>query len=374
MEQKELKNYYESLKAYFKNGCKLHPGLDPIIGEVGYEEHMHDQFLQTGIASGDTISVHHVLMDSTLIESQGILLTLDAGRIRILTKGKRVWKSRKNLMEICLRDILSVSLLSKSSPTFDITAADPQRVPASGNKSESLERAEQTPESKYIEHFRRYMAAQYPNMDVASQPILWLKFDFFWGYANGTIADVKLTLFKQGGSSYQIPDCCFCSLYPNQSYYSVCRKGEQKSNIGGVYQIFDSMDELRKIRLVVCDWKVHVDGSTHHFLTAVRPDFIEVSGNIYNISCASTDMQQYEKSLHEYSVFSGGIEAEYDAAWVVLPLSPGYTKLPIYEGYIAARERFYLPMQFWIHLGKFEKAELLECSKDICSCEYAFCG
>lgn len=50
-------NCYEKLRAYYQNGCVLHPGTPPEWGEVGYAEYVKEQIKAAGIEPGDLVKI-----------------------------------------------------------------------------------------------------------------------------------------------------------------------------------------------------------------------------------------------------------------------------------------------------------------------------
>lgn len=369
----EVANYYESLQAYFKNGCVLHPGMDPVIGEVGYKEHVLAQFKKLNIVSGDTILVHYVKPGVVATET-GILLGNNRDRVFLLTAGKKVWKNQKNEKQILIQNILSVEKIKDKDPSFLLSSADPFGYRA----FEVL-----TPEERRIQmqekygaertaSFQKRLARKFPDIDCGKQILLWLSFDFCWNYQNGSVAGVSLSLWNKDRSLCTVPEYTIRKVYPNPHYYSVCGVSATDEESNGLYMVFDSMEELRSVQYIFCDWKVEVDGKFHHFVTAVRPKFVQEYGNVYSVACCSTDMAAYERSLHENTFFSGTLERDFELAYVLFPLSPGYYQYPIYRAnntnanMLSLKDRLPLLKD----MGDFEKIEILLCCKEVYSTGY----
>ena len=308
-------NYYDSLKQYYKNGCVLHPGKPPVWGEVGYKQYMQDKIVDEGIKQGDVIRVTVKWPSGKSTTYTGIVLYIYDERIHMLSQGAKVWKDKKNLQDIVIKYVTEIEKVKDAEPEFDITKADPYSVPVD---KEAINLSMKNIENKREIACRKRIESCFPKIDIKRSKILWLLFDFYWMYDNGTVEEPDIFIINKDGSSVPIPAYKNKHIYPNKCYYTACGIESADKEEGGILLFFDSIETIENIKMITSLWTVDLDGKEAKFLIVIYPEFKNGCGNIYNIVCRAADMQLYEESLHFQSVFSGQMEKEYDKAFLYI--------------------------------------------------------
>ena len=307
-------NYYESLQQYYKNGCVLHPGQDPVWGEVGYEEFMKSQISDMKIKSGDVIRVEQKWNSGKTENYEGIVLQMYEDRFWLLTQGKKIWKDRSNVKDVIILYITKIEKIKDAAPDFDIQKADPnykERL-SPGDRENIWEKIEM----ERTEKFQKEILEVFPLINHERNVLLYMLFDFCWTYSDGEVQKAEINIIKKNGEQIPLPEYKNKHIYPNHDYHSCCGIENTDKNHDGIVLFFVSLEALQEIRFISCVWTVEWDGNNTRFLQLVYPNFTKGDGNIYNISCRVTDMGMYERSLHSHSVFTGALEKEYDKAFL----------------------------------------------------------
>lgn len=312
-------NCYEKLRAYYQNGCVLHPGTPPVWGEVGYAEYVKEQVKTAGIEPGATISVDVKNGNGNTASYSGTVLHIYDDRFHMLTQGNKVWKDRSNREQFLFEDVTKIEKLKDKKSAFDIYKADPYNYPTSAEDSDKFQ---QYLEKDIGEKYQQRFLETHPNFDTRTGKILWLLFDFYWSYDDCTVKKAEITIVKKNRDTVSLPAYKIKHIYPNHSYFTVCGATKKATDCGdhgkdGLLLTFDSMEELSQIRMISCLWTVETDDEELRFLNVWYPKFIPGSDCVYNIACKCTDMRTYEESLHSYSFFSGRLEKEFDKAFVL---------------------------------------------------------
>lgn len=309
------KNIINDLSDFVQNKGLIDSNRPPKKNEPFYEDYMIAKIDRMALSVGDTVeavtdkeTTTGILIDDTWHGDK---------RLYLLTNGKRMWKSRENVKEILIQDIISLRKLKDKPESFDIKSVNPRYH----TKEEIQQIQEEFHQRIYPipEDNRKKFVAAYPDRDITKGVILCIHCSLYYPFVNGKITNATVTVLKnEEEPAVCIKDNMIKHVHPNKNYFTVC--GHEKGSECIVIP-FDSFEELEKVRCISCLWTMETEGGTQHSLLEMTyPDFTEVPEgyNIYNITQHSAMLQTYHEGLFRRSMFSGDIYTEFQTVGLLL--------------------------------------------------------
>lgn len=307
----------ENLLSFVQNGGLIDPERPPQINEPFYMNWMAEKIKQMSLKNGDTLSV--VVSDRTGKEQQISGILIDdmylSTELKLLTKGKKLWKSRENEESVWLSSIVSIEKIEDAPLDFNSKEVNPYYRTKDELESARAESAAK----KHVIHEREIEMFKnaYPGLDFCLHKILCLGFSIYFPYSNGSISGAHINIVKNDRTTVRVPDIKIKQIYPNRNYYSVCGT-EKKSEY--IFVPFANIEELQDVKYISCLWKIKLDNDREiHVLYLSYPTFKENKhrDNIFNVGAHDTVLSVHEESLHANNVFSGNIYVDYDFVGVL---------------------------------------------------------
>lgn len=311
------KNYISILTDFIDNEGLIDKNRPPKCYEPFYANYMEHKINSMGIKLGDRIEVITDHGD----QIKGIL-TDDVSEysLELLTRGKKVWSSRKNIEHIDCRIIKDVRLLESSPDEFDIYSVNPNYVSVEERKRHMQEYYSEYRIKKHeiSEEDAALFKKLYPDTPITDCCILYIQANLYWKYCHDIILS-EISIVKKDGTTVPMPKTLVRQVYPNKDWYSTCMKGAD-----GIMIPFASFEELQEISHIACLWTVETGKENNiRILSMNYPVFKEnpVGYNIFSVCMHHGNLSSYADSLLDsspYKAYAESLLTDYDDIAVIL--------------------------------------------------------
>lgn len=297
----------EKLKQFTHNRGLMRANKPPKPNEPFYDFYIEAMINEQHIELGDEILVVDKnsngltgkVIEDPRVENTGLIL---------LTSGKKIWKSRKNVRYIPFRNILSVEKICSAENDFDILTANPGYKHVTNISIENNE--------DYDEAFKRYFVLMHPNLKYDKAYSLCIHSSLYCPFTNADVVKGRILIITKDDDVEFISDLKLKHLYPNRNYYNLCEKTAYSEY---VIVPFATYEEMNQVKCIATFWTILIDDVPVHTLELTYLSFMKnEKAHIYNIQQESTFFDVYNESLTIPSVFSGRLYSKYDTVSVIL--------------------------------------------------------
>lgn len=326
-------NTIDKLREFIKNKGLLNKIAPPKQNEPFYEFYIESMFKYLDIEKGDKIKVtceginefEGVLLSSVLSENQCI---------QILTSGKKIWKSKQNIMKINMRKITNVKLIQKSFlDADDIDLEEQCEIEPKNDK-------------KFKSHFNML----YSGLDSNETYNLCIHSSLYCPFDNADVIKGHISIITKNNEIICLDNLKLKHITPNDKYFNLC-SCEACSEY--VIVPFDTKTELDSIRCINTYWTVLIEDSPVHIFESIYPKFKhnKEQGQIYNIVQNATFLDVYYDALTSDSMFSGALYSKYDVVGV---LTNEHSAIDI-SGDLSKKQNIIQDIILSIHKGSLTK-------------------
>ena len=295
----------EKAKRFVMNKGLIRQSTPPRPNEPFYDFFIEAMMESQNIGIGDDVLV--VDTKSNAIEGQIIEdPRVELCGLILLTSGKKVWASRKNVKYVPFRDIVSVELIRKASKDFNILDVNTNYTKLSNTTYE---------DNDYDDAFVRYFRTTNAGLNYTDVYSLCIHSSLYCPFTNADVVKGKMMLITKDDDVRVLSDLRIKHLCPNKDYYSLCERAPYAEY---VLIPFASKAEMDNVKCIATFWTVLIDDVPVHTLEMTHPTFVENGKRIYNVQQESTFLDVYNEGLSTPSVFSGRLYSKYDTVSVIL--------------------------------------------------------
>lgn len=296
----------EKLCSFVQNNGLLNKNIPPKPNEPFYDFYIETMIHKMKIGLGDMVSItcdNENKITGRIIND----IQIENGSVDLLLSGKKVWKSRKNVAYISLRNIIKIEKLSSAEEDFNILEANPEY-----QEQENMEFMNHTKDEDYEHHF----ATLYPSLNVNEMYSVCIHSSLYCPFTNADVIKGNIVIITKDDDVQVLKDLRMKHIVPNRSYYNLCSRVPYSEY---VIIPFGTYEELSNVRCIATFWTALIDDMPVHTLEMTYPKFVKDDKHkIYNIQQESTFIDVYYNSLQNPSVFSGKLYSKYDFVSVLL--------------------------------------------------------
>lgn len=350
----------ENILQFIENKGLIDSSRPPRIGEPFYEEWMQEVVNKLSLKIGDKIKITYQYDKQNELTLTGILINdmdWNADWIKLLTEGKKLWKSRKNEKEIHLSNVVKIEKLEEAAPDFDIKTVNPYYSSPEEIKANIKEYNKKINNTISPETIKQIQSSC-PDCDIQNNVFLGIEFSIYNPFCNIEIESADVKIVTASNSNDIAPQYKIGHIYPNRNYYSI-HGVVKKENC--VIVPFKDKEALNDVSYILCIWNLKVGNRNFKVVTAYYPTFKTEDGNIYYIEERITLLDVYAESLYKRNVFSGDIYTEFS----FVGTTTDNENINIINGDISEERKLDLVMQL-------AGGDLSEAIKNICEKEHPY--
>lgn len=278
------------IQQFVENGGRFEKNREPAYGEPFHSDYM-EQLVKRDYQIGDKLQVE---MDDGVIYS-GILMNAYWRYIKLIISGNKIWKNKKNLKDIRLENVKTITLVEKRKAQFDMDTVDPMclyhKSQDEQDRDIDLQWDEKTDSRiRTRNKDKSEFESIYPDVPFEESHVICMiggSSLYFPFKNNGVKAEIYLV--QDNGMDAKKVECKTGMPYPNKNSYHTYNFNGNEYHDCRLYMYLPNAEIEYHDVSIVCVWTVNITDSD-----GKDKDIKYV--NIYNIG--TIEKQTDENNLH----------------------------------------------------------------------------